>query len=174
MKDVSVGMIRDFVSCKADDLVAMAKRHDIAAPSAKAIRSHWTSRLSGRCVQCNGFIKNKKCSKCGSKSNPVKGTLEMLVKINPGHPLIRRRCFKCKQTFMYRAGFVLEKIKQFGSFVPANVCNKCRKINNKAEKKVVEKVVEKKTDPTFRAGDLPHELRHTPFEALGALKLKNA
>ena len=183
MKDVSVGMIRDFVSCKDEDLGAMAKRHELATPSARAIRNHWTSRLSGRCVQCNGFVKNEKCNRCGSKPSPVESTLAMLVKINPGSPLIRRQCFKCKQTFMYRTGFVLEKIKQFGSFVPANVCQKCKKPAEKKEPKkqakkkksrAKKKIVEKKLDPTFYAGDMPHKLRHTPFKVLEALKLQNA
>jgi len=133
MKDVSVAMIRDFVSCKADDLEIMAKRYSITTPSAKAIREHWIPRFSGRCIRCNGFLKQEKCGKCGTMGNSTEGTIELLVKIKAGSPLIRRQCYRCQKQFMYRAGFVLEKIKKFGNFVPANVCHQCKKSPKKEE-----------------------------------------
>jgi len=133
----NAAMIRDFVSCKAEALKEVAERHKVSLPSAKEIRDHWIPRLSGRCVKCNGFVKKGKCSKCGAPVSSVEDTLEVLSKIKPATPLIRRRCWKCKNSFMYRAGFVLEKIKEHGAFVPASMCSNCKK--QEQEKKELEK-----------------------------------
>ena len=171
----NAAMIRDFVSCKAEALEGAAERYKVSLPSAKAIRNHWIPRLSGRCVNCHGFVKKGKCSKCGSDANPVEKTLEVLVKIHPGSPLIRRQCWKCKRTFMYRAGFVLEKFKEHGAFVPASMCNGCKeeeRIRKEEEriknlppkKKTTKKIAEKNPDRQIKVNRVPKEKKSPPKE----------
>ena len=176
----------DLVSCKESQVLAVAQKHKVPSSVASVVRTHYTRRVTDRCVQCGRFLDEGKCHHCNLSAMPA---FELLQELKPKAILIRTKCATCDRMMSFRAGHILKVTKEHGFFRPPKECPRCKAKKEaskgmkkaKSKKKVVKKRPSKSKSKTSRkpvkkpVAPKPKtstDLRHNPFMALKGLKIE--